>query len=107
MAIKLGYQIVPCACVGIECHTDAPELLAKMRTAVEAGDADGLRQTAHSLKSSSANLGALEFAQHCKELEMLGKSGELAGSAEWLAPMQDMLARVMGALEQARNKKVA
>ena len=47
------------------------------------------------------------FAQHCKELEMLGKSGELAGAEEWLAPMRDLLARVTAALELVRNKKVA
>ena len=38
-------------------------------------DAQALRQSAHSLKSSSANVGALSFSKLCGELETLGRSG--------------------------------
>jgi len=38
-------------------------------------DAQVLRQSAHSLKSSSANVGALSFSKLCGELEALGRSG--------------------------------
>jgi len=74
---------------------------------VGAGDAEGLRQAAHSLKSSSANLGAVEFTQRCRELEMHARSGELAGAEDRLAPMEGSLSRVLSALEQAREKDVA
>ncbi len=85
----------------------APDLLARMREAVETGDAQGLRQAAHSLKSSSANLGAVAFAQHCRELEMQAKSGELTGTEHRLASMEGLLSRVLSALNQARKKAAA
>ena len=41
-------------------------LIDTLRAAAEAQDAEGLRQAAHALKSSSANVGALAFAEQCK-----------------------------------------
>ena len=43
-----------------------------------------LRNSAHSLKSASANLGATRLAQLCDELENLGRNGGVAGA---LAPL--------------------
>jgi two-component system, sensor histidine kinase len=43
--------------------------------ALAQSDAQVLRQSAHSLKSSSANVGALSFSRLCGELEALGRSG--------------------------------
>ena len=48
--------------------------------AVDEGDADALVRPAHTLKSSSATLGAGRIATTARELEMLGRSGAL-GSA--------------------------
>ena len=45
--------------------------------AVDAGDADALVRPAHTLKSSSATLGAARIATTARELEMLGRSGNL------------------------------
>ncbi len=56
-----------------------PDLFAGMRKAAAGGDAPALQRAAHSLKTGSANMGALAFAAQCKELEYLGRSGELAG----------------------------
>jgi PAS domain S-box-containing protein len=54
---------------------DAPHLLQGIRDAVAAGDAQALRQSAHSLRSSSANLGAMNLSNLCKQLEMMGGAG--------------------------------
>ena len=45
--------------------------------AVDAGDADSLVRPAHTLKSSSATLGAARISTTARELEMLGRSGAL------------------------------
>ncbi len=58
--------------------TDAPRLLAAMRDAVRRGDASALEQAAHSLKSSSAALGAGALSACCKELEVMGHAKALA-----------------------------
>lgn len=43
-----------------------------LRSAKNKGDLATLAQAAHSLKSSSANLGALAFSKTCLELEKIG-----------------------------------
>ncbi|WP_345793287.1 response regulator [Thauera sp. JM12B12] len=54
------------------------EVARQIEAALDSGDAEGLRRAAHSLKSSSANVGAMSLAGLLKELEGLGKDGRLA-----------------------------
>lgn len=60
---------------------DSPVQLAAMETALAAGEAEGLRRAAHSLKSNSANFGALTLSATCRELEEMAKAGALADAA--------------------------
>jgi HPt (histidine-containing phosphotransfer) domain-containing protein len=55
-------------------------LIKQLQGALAAGDAAAFGRLAHSIKSSSASLGALAFSKQARELEMLGKSGSLAGA---------------------------
>jgi CheY-like chemotaxis protein len=48
-----------------------------MRAAAFTRDAAGIREAAHALKSSSANVGALQFAELCKEVEIAAAEGQL------------------------------
>jgi signal transduction histidine kinase/DNA-binding response OmpR family regulator/PAS domain-containing protein len=59
---------------------DAPQMLSDMRQAAESGDAPGLRLHAHSLKSNSAEFGAMDLSALCKQLEMMGKENQLEGA---------------------------
>ncbi len=77
---------------------DAPLLLADMRAAVEAGDAAALRIAAHSLKSNSAEFGAMTFSTLCKDLEMQAKQGVLDGVIEKVAQVEAHYAHVEQAL---------
>jgi PAS domain S-box-containing protein len=55
-------------------------LVAAAEQALAAADAAALRQAAHTLKSSSANLAATHLAALCARLEALGRDGELAAA---------------------------
>ncbi len=55
---------------------EAPRLLAAATDAAAAGRADEVRRVAHSLKSSSAALGALHLSAVCRELETRAGAGE-------------------------------
>jgi CheY-like chemotaxis protein len=57
-------------------HT--PQLLETLQTAVAQHDAKALRYAAHTLKSSSANLGAFALSALCKDLEAMGDGGVVA-----------------------------
>jgi len=56
-----------------------PQLIAELRRAGAAGDASAVRNAAHSLKSSSANLGAARLAEMCKAIEQAARAGRLGG----------------------------
>ncbi|MDX2455928.1 MAG: response regulator, partial [Gammaproteobacteria bacterium] len=76
----------------------APELLQAMQVAVANKDAEPLRIAAHTLKSSSANIGARALADLCRELEELGRSGSVDNAASKLSLVYDEYCRVDAAL---------
>ena len=51
---------------------EAPSMLADLRTALAARDADRFRRAAHSLKSNSNTFGALALGAMARELELDG-----------------------------------
>jgi signal transduction histidine kinase/CheY-like chemotaxis protein len=78
----------------------ASELLQALQTAVANKDAEALRIAAHTLKSSSANVGARMLADLCRELEEAGRSGSLDNSATKLSLLFDEYGRVDAALSE-------
>jgi HPt (histidine-containing phosphotransfer) domain-containing protein len=79
---------------------DTPKLLADLRGAVVQKDAEGLERVAHSLKSSSATLGAMTLSTLCRELEVMGRAGTLEGAVEKVAQVEAEYERVKAALEE-------
>ena len=61
---------------------DTPRLIQDLQQTLAEGNVIAFTRTAHSIKSSSASLGALDFSAQAKELEMIGKSGDLSQAAE-------------------------
>jgi len=59
----------------------AAQLLQRMQKAVARTDAVALRRAAHTLKSSSASLGALVLAALCKDLEAMGRTDRITEAA--------------------------
>jgi two-component system sensor histidine kinase/response regulator len=64
---------------------DAPGLLAHLRHAIYENAPGDARLYAHSLKGNALDFGAMHFAELCRQMEMLGKSGDLNGSAALMA----------------------
>jgi HPt (histidine-containing phosphotransfer) domain-containing protein len=55
----------------------APERIAAARAGVETGDAPAAEMALHSLKSSSAQLGAMRMQRLCEQGEALARTGTL------------------------------
>ena len=77
---------------------DMPAGLERMQAAAKVGDAEALRKAAHSMKSSSANVGAERLSRLCKALEMIGCGGTVEGTPPLLEDATAELARVVEAL---------
>ena len=84
---------------------DTPTHLQTLRQAIAAADANNLRKAAHSLKSSSANVGAQALAQACKEMEQLGRNGSTVGAADMLAGMEREFQAVRQSLNAILDKE--
>jgi HPt (histidine-containing phosphotransfer) domain-containing protein len=79
---------------------DTPMRLDQMRTATRRGDVAALRVAAHTMKSTSATVGAERLASLVREIELLARSGTTEGAAPLIARAEDELARVLPVLEQ-------
>jgi len=76
-----------------------PGKLAELRRAADARDPAGVREAAHDLKSSSAQIGARLLAELAKELEALGRAGELRGAPALVERTFTEFERVRRAIE--------
>ncbi len=57
-----------------------------------------MQKAAHTLKSSSASLGAIALSKFCQQLENLGRSQTTAGVREIMAQVKSEYERVNAAL---------
>ncbi|MDP3599296.1 MAG: PAS domain S-box protein, partial [Nitrospirota bacterium] len=67
---------------------DSRTLVEHLRQAIDCNDSARLHALAHRLKSSSATLGALSMAAHCKELEALGRDHRTEEAPEHLRQLE-------------------
>ena len=67
----------------------SPDKVKAILEALETGDAKGLYLAAHSLKSSSAYIGAMRLSALAKDLEMMGRSGTLEGARNLAKRLQE------------------
>jgi len=75
------------------------DLLGKLRLAIEKGDADSTREAAHSLKSSSANVGATQLAFLSKELEAAARDHSMEKASPLWEQIKREHGRVVAALQ--------
>ena len=78
---------------------DVPPQLVALREAVEADDAHSVERIAHTLKGSSANLGATEMVAICSELEDVATSSNLSRTPQLLERLEGEFGRARMALE--------
>ena len=79
---------------------DAPARLAELRRALSAGDARAMEEAAHSIKGSSATLGALELAELCQELERIASRAMPSRAQARLDELEAEYARVEKAMRE-------
>jgi len=77
----------------------SPQKIAAILQAVENGDAKGLQTAAHSLKSSSAYVGAMRLSELSRELEMMGRSQVMDGAEEMAERLNREYKQVMMELD--------
>ncbi|MDG4553348.1 MAG: response regulator [Candidatus Competibacter sp.] len=76
----------------------ASTLLEQLRGAADTGEREELRTVAHTLKSSSANVGAMRMQRLCKELEMMARAGPVPDAMVYVMAIEQEFAKVRTAL---------
>jgi two-component system, sensor histidine kinase and response regulator len=85
----------------------APERLAAAKAGVESGDRSSAELALHSLKSSSAQLGAARLGKLSERGEIITRGGTLDGVADIITEMEAELAHAVSWLERVRDGEVA
>jgi signal transduction histidine kinase/CheY-like chemotaxis protein/HPt (histidine-containing phosphotransfer) domain-containing protein len=78
---------------------DVPQRLVDIEGAIAQSNPEALRQSAHALRSSSINLGAVEVGELCRALEQIGKSGTTQGAQILYPQLSLAVGKTIGALE--------
>jgi len=81
----------------------SPEQVRELHGAVGRNEAAALNRLAHSLKSSSAMIGALRLAELCRNLEAQARGDSLESAAERVTEIEAEFARVVRALQALRQ----
>jgi len=83
---------------------DGETRIRNMREAADRGDSTEVGKLAHSLKSSSANLGAIPLANRARQVEEAARNGTLANPADSVAALERLYANAAAALKQRYNR---
>ena len=77
----------------------SPDKVNAIMQSVQSKDAKGLQMAAHSLKSSSAYIGAMRLSALSKELEQMGRSNAMNDAKDKAKMLEAEYMRVMTALK--------
>jgi signal transduction histidine kinase/CheY-like chemotaxis protein/HPt (histidine-containing phosphotransfer) domain-containing protein len=83
---------------------DGDVRMQSLREAAARGDSAEVGKLAHSLKSSSANLGAMPLSTRARQVEEAARTGTLANPADSVAALEKLYANAAAALKQRYNR---
>ncbi len=83
---------------------ELPRLVAALRRALDEGDREAMHRAVHSLKSSSASMGAQHLSDLCADLEDRTRAAVPEDAAECAATIIAAGARAQGALAERRRE---
>jgi CheY-like chemotaxis protein/HPt (histidine-containing phosphotransfer) domain-containing protein len=82
---------------------DAPAHIDRIRDALVKGDAESLTSSAHRLKGAAGNLGAEPLYHVARDLEALGRQGNLAEAEKRYPALREEIARIASFVEAHRG----
>ena len=86
---------------------EAPELLARIQTAIAHSDGRALERAAHSLKGTVMSFGAQTAGEAALRLEVMGRGGDVTQAALAYAELEREIAQLGNALAVFRGEQVA
>lgn len=88
-------------------ESSASALVGELEQGLDDGDLATVTRAAHTLKSSSANVGAMELAAQAKAIEQAGRAGDLAGCRSAADGLQTLFIATLAAVTALRCEEAA
>jgi len=85
-------------------ESDAPKNIASLLSGLDDGDLELVRTSAHSLKSSSAYLGAGKFSELCRDIEHAAREGDGSSCASLAVDLSSLFENSLAELQALRQK---
>lgn len=85
-------------------ETDAPKNIESLLTGLEDGDLELIRTSAHTLKSSSAYLGAAHLSELCRDIEHAARNGDESACKSLAAGLSTLFDDSLAELNLRRQK---
>lgn len=82
---------------------DTPARLTQLQRALDNGDAETLSREAHTLKSSSANVGAMTLSAMAQRIEHAGRAGKAESLVAEVRHILTIFAQVKATLQALRH----
>jgi two-component system, sensor histidine kinase and response regulator len=82
-------------------RADSPKQVARIRTAIQEGDAAALRAAAHTLKGAVSNFAAPPAAEAAQRLQKMGEAGRLDGAGAALGQLEREIEGLLASLAEA------
>ena len=77
--------------------------MPQLQDALEASELAGIRHVSHTLKSSSASIGAVKLSKMCSEIEAMARQNQSDGMTERVVLLQAEVEIVRVALQRMLN----
>jgi CheY-like chemotaxis protein/HPt (histidine-containing phosphotransfer) domain-containing protein len=84
-------------------ETSVARLMPQLQDALEASELAGIRHVSHTLKSSSASIGAVKLSKMCSEIEAMARQNQSDGMTERVVLLQAEVEIVRVALQRMLN----
>ncbi|MFQ6605846.1 MAG: Hpt domain-containing protein [Fidelibacterota bacterium] len=82
---------------------NAPDRIAGITEGYAAGDFDRVKKSAHSLKSSSGNVGAMDFMIVCQDIETAAERGDREALESLMTSFPVQAQNILTAVRQAKE----
>lgn len=102
--LSIARQSIPGGSAGVQhmagiLKSECERLIGELRDAQAAGDASKFQRGAHTLKSASSVFGALRVTDAARELEAIGKSGDLSNVEDRVTELESLIVSLRGELD--------
>jgi HPt (histidine-containing phosphotransfer) domain-containing protein len=85
-------------------RADSPKQVARIRKAIDEGDAPALRAAAHAVKGAVSNFAAPAAAETAQRLQKMGEEGRLQEAGDALGRLEGEIEALLAALAEAAGR---